>query len=106
VERDLNFIAGTFFDCEVPKDKRYLLKYFCNDLQGAFLRYVLTFGDYRLFCQHTGYYCSKRMLKYLFRRYRIVSAAHEEVKGDLSEDGMKRLLEIESGKYPVDNTGR
>jgi hypothetical protein len=102
-EKDLIFVAGVFFDCDIPKEYRYLLKYFCSNLQVAFLRYILTFGEYRLFCQHTGYHCSYRMLKRLFRRYRVLTEAHEKVKGDLSEAAMKELWLLESGQYSVDN---
>jgi uncharacterized protein YdeI (YjbR/CyaY-like superfamily) len=104
--KDLDFIAGTFFDCEIPKDKKYLLYYFRSDLQIAYLRYVIVFDEDSMFRQHTGYYCSSAVLRQMRANYRKLLQAHAEAKSDFSEAGMKRLYEIETGGYCVDRKSK
>lgn len=98
--RDLDFLAGRFFDFEVPKQKRYLLKYFVTDLQQAFLRYYLLFGEIGNFVDHTGHYCSKRLLFKLQARYRQIELAYEKAKLELTEESMAIINQIESGQFP------
>jgi len=97
--KDLQFIAGEFFDCEIPKEKRYLLKYFKTDLQIAFLRYYTTFGEHRNFVDHTGHRASRRMLFNLQARYHSLVNAYETAKRSLTEAGMETVLAIETGKF-------
>lgn len=99
MKRDLDFISGRFFDCEIPQEKLYLLRYFKSDMQKAFLRYMMVFEDWDQFREHTGHYCSKRMLYKLWTRYQRIIQAHEEVKGLLTVDAMELLSRIESGKF-------
>jgi hypothetical protein len=102
VEKDLKFISGIFFDNEISKDKCYLLKYFKTPLQIAFLRYHIVFdGDVHSFPQHTGYHCSRRLCVRMKMWYRELEEAHAKAKTDFSEEGMKLLWQIESGKYSV-----
>jgi len=97
--QDLEFISGEFFDIEVPKEKQYLLKYFQTDLQVAFVRYYLVFGTIRNFVDHTGHYCSERMLHKLQSKYRRLTEAHAAAKSELTEENMDLLERLESGKY-------
>jgi len=97
--KDLKFISGEFFDCEVPKEKRYLLKYFKTDLQLAFLRYYITFSEHRNFVDHTGHHASRRMLFMLQARYHALIDAYETAKRSLTEEGMQTVLDIESGNF-------
>jgi hypothetical protein len=99
--KDLEFISGSFFDCEIPKNQRYLLKYFKTDLQLAFLRYYLVFNEHRNFVDHTGRYCSRRALWTLQARYRHLTKVYETAKKALTEEGMERLHLIELGKFPL-----
>lgn len=97
--RDLDFIAGDFFDLEIPKQQLYLLKYFKTDLQQAFLRYYMVFGNVRNFVDHTGYHCSERMLFILQRKYKNLVKAHAKAKSELTEESLETLQIIESGRY-------
>jgi hypothetical protein len=97
--RDANFLSGKFFDLDIPKEKRYLLKYFRNDLQRAFLRYYLVFGEVWNFTDHTGYYCSKRLAFRLANRYKRLTKLHQEAKISLDEDGIEIVELLERGKY-------
>jgi len=104
--RDLDFISGTFFDYDVPKEKRYVLKYFKTDLQRAFIRYYMVFGNHVNFVDHTGYYCTRRMLFIYQARYHLLVKTYEEAKAALTEDGMELLLLIESGKFRLSKSKR
>ena len=102
--RDLDFISGKFFDFDIPRDKHYLLKYFTTDMQKAFLRYVMVFGDsgdIRLFKPHTGFYCSERLVFRFLERYRVLTKSYDEAKSSLTEEGLETLQEIESGRYSL-----
>jgi len=97
--RDLELISGRFFDYELPKEKRYLLHYFKTDLQRAFLRYYLIFGNWKCFKDHTGLSCSPRLLDRFERRYYRITEAHRQAKGVLTEEAMETLHLIETGQY-------
>lgn len=105
MQKDLDFISGRFFDFYVPKEKQFLFKYFNNDLQMAFLRYYMVFGNFKNFTDHTGYYCSERLLYRFQARYKKLVKLHDEAKKSLSEEGMKTLQLIESGKLPMTRLG-
>lgn len=98
-QRDLDFISAKYADYEIPKEKRFLLKYFTSDLQVAFLKYYLCFGDWKLFSQHTGFYCTHRILYRFVDRYEKLIKAHDEAKSTLSEECMEQLLIIEQGNF-------
>lgn len=98
LHRDLDFISGKFFTYEIPKEKHYLLKYFKNELQMQFLRYFMLVGDTRNFVDHTGYYCSRRLLCYFKNRYRRLTRVYDAAKRALTEEGMETVHLIESGK--------
>ncbi len=98
--KDLLFLAGVFFDFEIPKERQYLFRYFKTNIEKQFIRYYYCFGDYEHFAEHTGLYCQKRWLKILKRRLDELVAVHAAAKleADL-ESG--RLAYIESGKYKL-----
>lgn len=98
-ESDSYFISGIFFDYDIPKEKRYLLKYFKTDLQRAFLRYYLIFGNFKNFVDHTGHYCSERLLYKFQKRLRKLVKIYDESKLSLSEEGMERVRLLETGKF-------
>ena len=88
---------------EIPKEKRYLLKYFRSDLQDAFLRYYLLFGSYEFFAEHTGMACAARGLKYLEKKIILLEEEHAKAKADLN---FEELTRIETGKFPLKNRHR
>lgn len=97
--RDLDFISGRFFDCEIPKGKRYLLKYFKTDLKLAFLRYYFVFGNTKNFTDHTGLYCKRRLLFRMEARLKAIVEAYDQAKSSLTEEGMATVQRIETGKF-------
>lgn len=99
--RDMSFISREFETFELPKEKKYLLKYFDTVLQEAFLKYVFVFGDYDNFVDHTGLACQPRWLKNLYNKLKRLESAHKEARSSFSEEGMKRLAQIESGKFKI-----
>lgn len=99
MQKDLDFISGKFFDQEIPKSQRYLLKYFKTDLQRAFLGYYLTFGKHTNFVDHTGFWCSERLLWQFRARYHRLVDTYDQSKASLTEEGMEMVHLIESGKF-------
>lgn len=97
-DRELNFVSGKFFDFDLPKEKRYLLKYFKNESQIQFLKYYFTFdGDINIkyFSRHTGYVCSERWLFTLRNKIRTLERVHDKARKDLDSE---KLSLIKSGK--------
>jgi len=99
--RDLHFISGRFFEFQIPKDKRYLLKYFKGKLQVAFLRYYMVFSNSKNFIEHTGYKCDKSLLSRLEKRYRNLTKFYDYNKKSFTEEGLKNISLIESGKFKL-----
>jgi hypothetical protein len=97
--RDLDLISGEFFEFEIPKEKKYLLKYFTSKLQVSFLRYYMIFGSYKNFINHTGFKCNESLLERFERRYRQLTAVYDKAKTSMTEEGLKTLDLIESGKF-------
>lgn len=94
-ECDLKMISGDFEKYHIPKDKKYLLKYFKTDTQLAFLKYILVFKNYENFTDHTGRWCRPKYLKALNERFLAIQAAHNEAKFNFD---LTYLAKIESGK--------
>ena len=69
LEKELEFISGSFFDCDIPKNKRYFLKYYTSRIQRQFLKYYITFRSKERFIEHTGMYVKKRWLQILELRF-------------------------------------
>ena len=97
--QDLEFISGRFFDYEIPKEKRYLLKYFKTDLQQAFLRYYFVFGNATNFVDHTGIFCTDRILWKLQARCKRLIQIYDKAKMELTEESMMIVERIEAGKF-------
>lgn len=96
--RDLNFLSRQWEVVELPKEKRYLLRYFDTPLQMVFLKYVHIFGDHSNFVDHTGLTCSSRWLVVLYNRLQILQTLHRKARADMD---MTALALIESGKYKL-----
>lgn len=72
--KDLELLAARFLTGELPKPKEYLRKYCKGQTQERLVIYYLTFGYdgqfkrfYQNFIDHTGMYCSERVV------YRVIS---------------------------------
>ena len=96
--KEVMFIGGTFFNCDLPKDRSYLFKYFRSRLEKQFLRYYYCFEDIEHFTDHTGYRCQKRWLRILVARLKRLTAIYANAK---SEANLELLALIESGKYKL-----
>lgn len=95
LEQDLAFIAADWNTLVIPKDKKYLHKYFRSKLQKLFLRYFLIFGEWTHFTEHTGQKVQKHWLRALHRKLIKVEAAHAEAKANFD---LEKLVLIERGK--------
>lgn len=94
--KEAAFLAGLFFDFYIPRESQYLLKYFRSPLEVQFVKYYLCFGEIDNFVDHTGYFCQKRWLRILKKRFEKITAAHAQFKQNCD---LERLEELESGKY-------
>lgn len=97
-DAELEFISGSIFDINLPKEQQYLYKYFTTARQRMFVKYYLTYRRYTRFTDHTGYTCSKKWLKKLRKRLLKLEQAHEEAK--FSNDSAT-LASLESGQYSM-----
>jgi hypothetical protein len=95
---DLKFISKQFEYFELPKEKKYLLKYFDTVLQETFLKYVFVFGDYKNFTDHTGFYIRPRWQKVLYNKLIRLEAAQKEARKNMD---MQLLAKIETGKFKL-----
>lgn len=93
---DLDFISRKFSNWELPRDKKYLSKYFTSESQQEFLRYYLLFGNFDHFVDHTGYLCTKKWLNELVGRIKEVEAVRNKAKQDFD---LEYLAKIENGEY-------
>lgn len=96
--KDLQFIAGAYFDFEIPKEKRFLLKYFKGKIQVAFLKYYMVFNCRKNFVDHTGIQCAESLQKKLEKRYQDLLHLYDKSKLSFTEQGMQVMQIIESGK--------
>lgn len=95
-KRDLDFLSKEFERSDIPKEKRYLLKYFRKDIQQSFLKYYFIFGDYTNFVDHTGLYCQSRWLKILHQKLIDLENVHTTAKSNID---LELLSRIESGRF-------
>ena len=99
---DLVFLARQWENVELPKEKKYLLRYFRTPLQAAFLKYVHLFGSHENFVDHTGLACSLKWRELLYNRLQKIEALHREARANPDiEQKMKDLAHIESGKFKL-----
>lgn len=96
MKNELIFLSGQFFDCDLPKEKQYLFRYFDTDLERQFLRYYHCFGQYDYFTDHTGMRCQVRWLRILKKRLDLLVRVHAQAKMEME---LELLAQIETGKY-------
>jgi hypothetical protein len=92
---ELLFLAGVFFDFELPKDKLYLFKYFKTFREKQFLKYYYCFGNYEFFMARTGIVCDSVWLELLKKYHDVIVAKHMEAKREMD---FTLLANIEQGK--------
>ncbi len=92
------FLAGLFFDYDIPREKMFLLKYFRSSLENQFVKYYLCLGEIDNFVDHTGCFCQMKWLKILKKRIDGLLAAHDKYK---QEGDLDTLYKIENGKFKL-----
>jgi hypothetical protein len=92
------FLAGLFFEYDIPREKQFLLKYFRSPLEKQFVKYYLCFGEIDNFVDHTGFFCQKRWLRILKKRIDKIMSVHEIYKKNFELD---KLRELENGRYKL-----
>jgi len=99
LEYDCLFLGMRFLELEIPKEKRFLLKYFTTSIQNTFIKYLIFFGDSENFCDHTGFRCQKRWLNDLTERYNDLIYLYDKAKKDMD---LELLTKLDSGKLALD----
>lgn len=91
------FIGGEFlFSGNVPKERKYLLKYFTGKLSRSIVTYYLIFGTVTYFMEHTGIKTTSRYLKMIISQARKIEAAFEAAKAN---SNIEKIAEIKSGNW-------
>lgn len=98
---DLEFISGNFLNYVIPKQKKYLLKYFKGKIQVSFLRYYMIFESKKNFSDHTGIKCDRTLLLRLEKRYHDLTEFYEKNKAILTEQSLENISLLESGKFKI-----
>lgn len=96
---DLAIISGDFFyDSDLPREKKYLYKYFPTKAQRLFVRYFLLFGQTRRFVDHTGCYVTSRYLRKMKNKFRRLEKEYKAAKlvGDI-----EKIALLESGNFKL-----
>lgn len=92
---DLLWLSKEYENFDLPKEKKYLLKYFKGDIQAAFLKYYLVFGNFDNFKDHTGFDCQVRWLIILQKKLEKLESMRIQARIDMD---MTLLAKIEAGK--------
>jgi hypothetical protein len=95
IYEEAKFLAGVFFDIELPREKLFVFRYFRSPLERQFVRYYYCFGEIDNFVDHTGFACQKRWLLILKKRFDKLVEKHGEYRKEAMLDQLK---EIEKGK--------
>jgi len=95
-DQNLMLLSQKFDNYELPKDKKYLLKYFKTSVQKQFVKYYFCFGDYKNFANHTGNTCQDRWLIVLEKKLNFLEKSKEEARRNFD---LELIAKIESGKY-------
>ena len=107
MDYDLELISGNFLDANLPKQKRYLLKYFGTEVQRAFIAYYLDFGDLQQdgtkrlflnFIDHTGHVCKLRVFQVWTKRLRDLESA---LRKAMDSFDVELVETIKTGKYRI-----
>ena len=98
---ELLFISGRLLETEIPKEKRYLLKYFRTSVRRTFLKYYLVVRNTDRFTNHTGVPCDKASLWKMVKRFHYLEEQHARAKSNLD---FELLAKIETGKFRSNNT--
>jgi hypothetical protein len=96
LNRDLALVSRAWETAELPKERRFLLKYFDTPVQEAWLRYFLVFNDYAHFCDHTGHICQVRWMKILHEKLIFLENLKAKARAEMD---LTLLTRLEDGKY-------
>jgi len=89
--KEAEFLAGAFFDCQLPSDKMFLFKYFKSDLEKQFLKYYFCFQEIDCFSAHTGLVCQTRWARILEKRFKLLNFCHNFFKKNFELDKLARM---------------
>lgn len=98
MEYDLKIISGDFLEENLPKEKKYILKYFKTELSKKIAIYYFNFNNINNFVSHTGYYCEIDYLKKCVSKYKEVEKEHDYA---LKEFDLEKMEKIQNGSFKI-----
>lgn len=97
-EANLRFVAYGSHPFVLPREHSFLKKYFKTKIQKVFLQYYYTFGDNKLFTEHTGYVATKSFLFKMTKKLEWLISEYNVAKKEMD---MKKLARLQSKKITV-----
>ena len=91
-------LLSDFMMQPLPKEMRWINKYFKTRTKKLFVKYFMIFNSTIRFCQHTGEICTERYLKKMKNQYLSITKRHSEAKKEMD---FEALADIERGKYSI-----
>ena len=93
-----SFFVSDFMKMPVPKEERWMTRYFKTRTKKLFLKYFLAFGSATRFCQHSGEVCTKRYVKKMKMQFLKIRNLHDKAKTDFD---LEFLSKIKVGKIKL-----
>jgi len=100
MENDLKLIKGDFLDMflPLPKEKRFVLKYFKTNLARKIIHYYFIFNTVTNFVNHTGFFCDYVYLKRCMDKYEEIIKLHNLALKEMDFDKMEK---IQNGSFKI-----
>jgi hypothetical protein len=95
---ELNFMLNLFATYEIPKEKKFLYKYFTGDATKMALKYLYCFGNLDNFAQNTGININSNYLSVIKNKVYKLLAIHQIAKENMDID---MIVKIESGELKM-----
>jgi hypothetical protein len=90
-EKNLLYLDSAFENTVIPKEHRFLLKYFKTFQQRAFLKYYYIMGDWQNFSKHTGIWASRFFMMKLMFKFKHYMSIYDKAKMDANFETLNLL---------------
>lgn len=99
-EQNMKFLQGDFRNFTIPKEHKFLYKYFKNKLQKSFLEYcyVMSSENAYFFQDHTGNKITNSFVYKLVQKIKALLYLYEKAKNEIDFDTLKKL---ERGQFYI-----
>jgi hypothetical protein len=90
-EKNLLYLDSAFENTVIPKEHKFLLKYFKTFQQRAFLKYYYIMKDWQNFGKHTGIWSSRFFVMKLMFKFKYYMSIYEKAKAEADFETLKLL---------------